>query len=128
MHSYFDSAVTEDGFVVAMLDERDEKKFNRIWNVYDSTYYGRIDSTLEADIYFPRKISITYTKRTPETEYLKKYKLPLNIGVQTSYIDLINVITIKQNGYFYDQRDWVNSGYWSWKNLADQVPYDFVPD
>lgn len=125
MHSYYDSSLAETGFVVAMLDERDKKKFNRIWNLYDTTYYMSIDSTLEADIYFPRKISITFTKKVPETEYLKKYKMPLNIGVQTSYIDLLDVITIKENGYYYDQKDWINSGYWSWKNMADQVPYDY---
>lgn len=128
MHAYFDSIVAEEGFVVAMLDSKDDKKFNRIWNLYDSIYYSRIDSVSETDVYFPRKISITYTKRTPENEYLKKYKMPLNIGVQTSYIDLNEVITIKQNGYFYDQRDWVNYGYWSWKNLGDQVPYDYLPE
>jgi hypothetical protein len=127
MHSYYDTTVTKSGFVVAMLDEEDETKFNRITNLYDSTYYNYVDSTGEADLFFPRKISITYIKRTPETEYLKQYKLPLNVGVQTSYIDLWNVITIRQNGYYYDQKDWVNSGYWSWKNLADQVPYDYSP-
>lgn len=127
MHSYFDSVVTDKGFVVAMLDENDEKKFNKITNLYDSTYFNSVDSTEEADVYFPRRISITYIKRTPETEYLKKYKMPLNIGVQISYIDLLDVITIKQNGYYYNQKDWINYGYWSWKNIADQVPYDYVP-
>jgi hypothetical protein len=127
MHSYFDSTIAQSGFIVAMLDEKDETKFNRIWNLYDTLYFTPVDSTTETDIYYPRRISITYTKRTPEDEYLKRYKLPLNIGVQTSYIDLHNVITIKQNGYFYDQRDWVNYGYWSWKNIADQVPYDYTP-
>ena len=127
MHAYFDSLVAEQGFIVAMLDEKDQTKFNRIWNLYDTVFYNKVDSISEADLYFPRKISITYTKRTPENDYLKKYKLPMNIGVQTSYIDLNDVITIQQNGYFYNQKDWVNSGYWSWKNLADQVPYDYVP-
>ena len=30
-----------------------------------------------------------------------------------------------ENGYYYDQKDWINQGYWSWKNLADQLPYDY---
>lgn len=128
MHSYFDSSLAQNHFVVAMLDPKDKTKFNRIIDLYDSTFFTHVDSMAEVDIYFPRKLSITYTRQVPETDYLLKYKLPLNIGVQTSYIDLLDVITIKQNGYYYDQRDWINSGYWSWKNIADQVPYDYVPD
>jgi hypothetical protein len=76
----------------------------------------------------PDRISITYTKKAPENEYLKKYKLPLNVSQQVSYIDLLDVITIKKNGYYYDQKDWINFGYWSWKNIADQVPGDYLPD
>jgi CarboxypepD_reg-like domain len=126
MHSYFDSSLTENGFVLAELDENDDKKFNRILNPYDTVYYSSVDSVQEKDIYFPRRISITYTLSTPENEYLKKYKLPKDIGVQTSYIDLLDIISIKQNGYYYDQKDLINYGYWSWKNIADQVPYDYV--
>ena len=126
MHSYFDSSLTEAGYIIAMLDKEDDKKFNRINEPYDTTWYTPADSVSEIDIYFPSRISITYTKRTPENEYLKKYKLPMSVGVQVSYIDLLDVITIKQNGYYYDQKDWINFGYWSWKNIADQVPNDYV--
>ena len=128
MHSYYDSSLTEAGFIIATLDKEDDKKFNKITEPYDTTWYAPADSVSEIDIYFPSRISITYTKRTPENEYLKKYKLPMNVGVQVSYIDLLDVITIKQNGYYYDQKDWINFGYWSWKNIADQVPNDYTPD
>jgi hypothetical protein len=128
MHSYYDSSLTEAGFIIATLDKEDDKKFNKITEPYDTVWYAPADSVSEIDIYFPSRISITYTKRTPENEYLKKYKLPMNVGVQVSYIDLLDVITIKQNGYYYDQKDWINFGYWSWKNIADQVPNDYTPD
>jgi hypothetical protein len=128
LHSYYDSSLTEAGFVIALLDENDDKKFNKITEPYDTAWYTPADSVSEVDVYFPRRISITYTKRTPENEYLKKYKLPMSVGVQVSYIDLLDVITIKQNGYYYDQKDWINFGYWSWKNIADQVPNDYIPD
>ena len=128
MHSYYDSSLVQSGFIIDMLDEKDDKKFTKIAEPFESTWYTSIDSVSEIDIYFPRRISITYTKRAPENEYLKKYKLPMNIGMQISYIDLLDVITIKQNGYYYDQKDWINFGYWSWKNIADQVPNDYVPD
>ena len=128
MHSYYDSTLSQSGFIIDMLDENDDKKFNKITEPYDATWYTTVDSVNEIDIYFPKRISITYTKRTPENEYLKKYKLPMNIGVQISYIDVLDVITIKPNGYYYDQKDWINFGYWSWKNIADQVPNDYTPD
>ena len=128
MHSYFDSTLTDKGFIISLLDKENDKKFNKIDEPFDTTWFTPADSVNEVDIYFPARISITYTKRAPENEYLKKYKLPMNVSQQVSYIDLLDVITIKQNGYYYDQKDWINFGYWSWKNIADQVPYDYTPE
>jgi hypothetical protein len=128
VRSYYDSTLTEDGWVIEMLDENDDKKFNKIADLYDTLYYSYIDSTKEVDIFYPRKISITYSKKKPEAEYIKKFKLPKILSATTSYVDMKDVITIQQNGYYYEQRDWVNQGYWSWKNLADLLPYDYEPD
>ena len=126
MRSYYDSTLNEDGYEIALLDSVYDKRFDIIRNPYDTAYYGVYDSTHEAEVYYPRKISITYKKK-PEVEYLKRFKLPLNVGSQISYIDLLDAIEIKENGYFYDQKDWVSQGYWSWKNLADLLPYDYIP-
>jgi hypothetical protein len=126
MRSYYDSTLNEDGYEIALLDSINDKKFNVITNPYDSTYYGVYDSTKEIEVYYPRKISVTYKKK-PEPEYLKKFKLPPNVASEISYIDLFDAVVIKENGYFYDQKDWVNQGYWSWKNLADLLPFDYIP-
>ena len=126
MRSYYDSTLNEDGYEIALLDSMYDKRFDIISNPYDTTYYGVFDSTHEVEVFYPRKISITYKKK-PEPEYLKKFKLPLNVGSQISYVDLLDAIEIKENGYFYDQKDWVSQGYWSWKNLADLLPYDYIP-
>lgn len=125
MRSYYDSALLEEGFTIDMLDENNDKKFSRVENIYDTAYYGALDSTMQVEIWFPRKISITYAKMRPQPEYLKQFKLPKNVPVQLSYIDMTDAIAIKENGYYYDQKDWINQGYWSWKNLADQLPYDY---
>ena len=95
----------------------------RQYTVIHTVPTGQVD----AEIYYPRKISITYTKKRPEPEYLKKMGLPKNVPYPISYIDIKNGIGIMENGYYYEQKDWVNQGYWSWKNLADQLPYDYLP-
>lgn len=127
LQSYFDSSVIEEGFTIDLLDENDPTKFHRVENVYDSTYFGVIDSTGEVEVWYPRIISISYTRERPDPAYLKKFNLPRDVLIQISYIDLANAIVIKENGYFYEQRDWINQGYWSWKNLADMLPYDYFP-
>jgi len=128
MRSYYDSTVLEDGWIIDMLDENNTKKFAKVKDVYDSLYYGALDSTQQVELFFPRKISVTYTKKTPEPEYLKKMGLPKSVPYPISYIDIKETIAITQNGYYYDQKDWVNQGYWSWKNVADLLPFDYVPD
>ncbi|MEO7923724.1 MAG: carboxypeptidase-like regulatory domain-containing protein [Chitinophagaceae bacterium] len=128
MRSYYDSTVTEDGWIIDLLDEKNDKKFKKVKDVYDSLYYGALDSTLQVEIFYPRKISVTYTKKRPEAEYLRKMGLPKTVPYPISYIDIKETIAITQNGYYYEQKDWVNQGYWSWKNVADLLPYDYVPD
>ena len=124
--SYYDSTLTEEGFEIAMLDEKNDRLFNVISNPFDTTYYVVYDSTYEVEIYFPRKISVTYKKK-PDPLYLERNKMPKNVSAQISYVDLLDAIVIKENGYFYDQKDWVNQGYWGWKNIADLLPYDYIP-
>ncbi len=128
LRSYYDSTLKEDGWIIDMLDETNEKKFNKVPDPYDTTYYGALDSTGQIEIWYPRKLSITYTKRSPEPEYLKKMGLPKSVPYIISYIDLKDAIAIMENGYYYDQKDWVNQGYWSWKNVGDLLPYDYSPD
>jgi CarboxypepD_reg-like domain len=128
MRSYYDSTLADDGYVIDLLDENNDTKFNKVTDPYDTTYFGALDSTLQVEIWYPRKFSVTYTRKKPEPEYLKKFGMPKNVGTQISYITMKDGIAIKENGYYYDQKDWVNQGYWAWKNLADLLPYDYSPD
>ncbi len=128
MRSYFDSSLAEDGWVIDMLDENNLNKFVKVTDPYDTLYYGALDSTMEVEIWYPRKFSITYNKKKPEPEYLKKFGMPKNVSTQITYIEMKDGIAIKGNGYYYDQKDWMNQGYWSWKYIADQLPFDYLPD
>jgi hypothetical protein len=127
MRAYYDSTLKDEDFLIGMLDSTNETKFNPIKDPYDSTLYsGVTDSLREAEIFFPRKVSVSYLRK-PEKEYLRRFKLPDNLAIQTSYIELLDPIAIRENGFFYNQKDLVSQGYWSWKNLADLLPYDYIP-
>lgn len=125
LRAYYDSTLAKEGFTVDLYSEQSSSKFARLRNPYDTAYYFFDVATSNAELFFPEKASITYTKKAPEKKYLEKNKLPLNVPVQISYVDLADAILIRPNGYFTEQKSWVNQGYWSWKNLADQLPYDF---
>ena len=126
LRAYYDSTLKEEGFNVDILSTRDARKFDRLVNPYDSLYYLADATTDDVELWFPKKASITY-KQKPDSAYLKQFKLPLDVGIQISYVDLLDPIIIKPNGFFLEQRSWVNQGYWSWKNLADLLPYDYDP-
>ena len=126
MRAYFDSTLSQDGFLISLLND-DQQTFSLIAKPYDKRYYSVSDTLNEVKVTYPDKISVAYTKAIPEDAYLRQFKLPMNLGVQISYIDILNPISIKENGYYYEQRELVSQGYWSWKNLADQLPYDYWP-
>ncbi len=127
MHNLYDSTLQENGWVVDLLDEKDNQVFRKV-DLYDTSYYAAADSSGEIELWFPRKISITYKKKFPESEYLKKMKLPKSTPYCITYIDLKDPILIRSNGYFYNQSDWIQQGYWVWKNLGDLLPFDYEPD
>jgi len=125
LRSYYDSSLKQNGFTVDVLSGTEGNKFNRLANPYDTAYYYFNDSTANVELWFPQKASITYTKKAPEKDYLVQTRLPADVKMQISYVDLLDGILIKPNGFFFDQRSWINQGYWSWKNIADQLPYDY---
>ncbi|MDB5195727.1 MAG: hypothetical protein JWP88_97, partial [Flaviaesturariibacter sp.] len=127
LRSYYDSSLKKEGFFVDILADGSLTKFDRLANPYDTADYFTNDSTSDVELWFPKKVSISYTKMKPDPAYLQQMGLPANVPIQLSYVDLWETIYIKPNGYFTDQRSWVNQGYWSWKNLADQLPYDYEP-
>lgn len=125
LRSYYDSTLAKEGFAVELFSERSYTKFYPVKNPYDTVYYYFNDSTANAELWFPVKASITYTLKAPGKRYLQQYGLPLDVPVQISYVDVTEAILIRPNGYFTPQKSWVNQGYWSWKNVADMLPYDY---
>jgi hypothetical protein len=73
------------------------------------------------------RLRVSYKNQIPDKKYLQERKFPLTTSVEISAIDIQNGFVIEENGYFYDQADVTNIGYWSWKKLAELLPYDYLP-
>jgi hypothetical protein len=126
MHSLYDSVLTEEGFIVEKLDDRNLRNIEgtEIENIYDSAYYYK-DSSL-ADINWKGRYRVSYKSVLPDKKFLEEFKLPAKTRAQVTLLDIADGFVIEENGYFYEQYDVVNSGYWAWKKLAELLPYDYV--
>lgn len=72
LRSYYDSSLTKEGFTVDLYTGGKYNKFGPLKNLYDTAYYFFDDSTANAELYFPVKASITYTKKAPDKRYLQR--------------------------------------------------------
>lgn len=125
MRSWHDSALTAQGFVIEKV-LADGKDFNTaiLENPYDTSVFNRIENNA-IEILYNGKIRVKYNKEMPEPAFVQQYKLPAQIRVQLSVLDINEGFVIEENGYFYNQEDVTNTGYWSWEKMADAVPYNY---
>ena len=126
IRSWYDSTLTDEGFVLEWADSGRNNKFSLLKDPYDSAIYA-VDSG-DAEITLNGRLRVSYTNQVPDKKYLDEHKFPSGTRVQISAIDITGGFVIEENGYFYDQSDVTNMGYWSWKKLAEVLPYDYVPD
>jgi len=124
MRSMYDSIVKEEGFTVEKMSDNPKSiKGTDIANLYDSSFYSA-DST-GVSVNWDGHYRIGYRKILPEKKFLQEFKLPANTNVQVSLLDIADGFVIEQNGYFYEQYDVINAGYWAWKKLAELLPYNY---
>jgi hypothetical protein len=122
MISLYDSIVNDEGFTVEKLDPKGTKG-TFITDLYDSSLY-RVDSnTVEID--WDGHYRISYKSVFPDKKFLEEFKLPANSRMQVTLLDINDGFFIEENGYFYEQSDVVNTGYWAWKKIAESLPYDY---
>jgi hypothetical protein len=130
MRCYFDSTLEENGFVLEQIvtDSTTGKiSFAALEKPYDSTIYTIVDS-VDREVALFGKYRLTYKQGSMEKEYLIANKYSLNSKYQVSTLELLNGFVISENGFFYDQTEVINSGYWAWKILGDLLPYDYWPE
>jgi len=126
IRSWYDSTLTDEGFILEMTDTTNKGKMTRIDDPYNSKFYS-VDSG-DVVIGVTGRLRVSYTNQQPNRKYLQEHNFPLSTKVQISALDITNGFVIQENGYFYDQTDVINMGYWSWKKLAELLPYDYVPE
>ena len=126
IRSWYDSTLTDEGFILEVADTTGKGKMTTVNDPYDPRIYS-VDSG-DVVINLTGRLRVSYTNQQPSRKYLQQYNFPLNTKVQISALDIANGFTIEENGYFYDQTDVINMGYWSWKKLAEVLPYDYNPE
>lgn len=124
MRCFYDSTVTEEGFIVEKLEQNGSSiKSALIQSLYDSLQY--VSDSGDVLIGWAGKYRISFKSVLPDKKFLERYNLPLDTRYQITVLDITDGFVIEENGYFYEQYDVVNTGYWAWKKLAELLPYDY---
>lgn len=127
MKAWHDSTIQQQGFVLEKVNTNAAAfESTPLPNYYDSGFYQADSGTV--DISLKGRYRIVYRNEMPDAKFVAANKLPPHIKVQLSILDIQDDFAIEQNGYWYDQTDLVNTGYWSYERMAEAVPYDFQPD
>jgi hypothetical protein len=125
MRSFYDSSLKQAGFILEKLnDDPESAKGTFITNPYNEQDY-LVDSG-DVEVSWSGRYRISYDKVYPDKQFLEEYKLPPTTRFQITVLDVSNGFVIEKNGYFYEQNDVINSGYWAWKKLSELLPYDYI--
>ena len=130
MRSIYNQTLKQEGFEIQFI-----VNYNNIDTaIHLKDFYGALnyskDDSAQVVEFFPnqQQVAVLYNKEKPDPAYLLQSEYPAK-DFQLSIITIPakKVITIEQNGFYYDQNDITITGYWSWGKVADMVPYDFKP-
>lgn len=124
MRCWYDSTLKDEGYQIEMLDAADNNKATVLEDPYDPNIYAVDSGDVEVNI--KGKIRVSYKNQVPDKKYLAVNKFPATAKVQISAIDIVDGFVIEENGYFYEQSEVTNIGYWAWKKLAEVLPYDYI--
>jgi hypothetical protein len=128
VRSWYDSTLAVEGFTIEKVDTASTAlKTYPINNPYDSSMYHVVENN-DVEINFNGRLRIIYRNALPDPAYLRASNLPSTLRAQISLLDINDGFVIEQNGYFYDQNDVTNAGYWGWEKLGDALPYDYNPE
>ncbi len=128
VRSWYDSTLQDEGFSLEWVDPTKKTLTTKpIVNPYDTAHYTLGDNE-DVEVNWPGKLRVFYKNEMPDKKFLTQYKLPASLKAQVTILDVADAFVIEQNGYFYEQNDIVNTGYWSWEKVAESLPYDYNPE
>jgi hypothetical protein len=124
MRALYDSTVTEEGFILEKLSgDSSNIKSSFITDIYNENDY--VADSSDVIVNWAGQYRISYKPVLPDKSFLTEFKLPLNTRFQITVLDIADGFIIEENGYFYEQYEVINTGYWAWKKLAELLPYDY---
>ena len=127
IRSWYEHNLEKDGFVIEQVDPSSGRlKTTLIENPYDTALFREVENK-DVEVNYNGKLRIIYRNALPDSTYLSESKLPAYLKSQITILDINDGFVIQQNGYFYDQNDVTNIGYWSWEKMAEALPYDYKP-
>jgi hypothetical protein len=126
MKSWYQQRLAEEGFRIEKVTNDASFETENLDQPYDSSIFVPGDNQT-VEILLTGKIRVKYDKEKPHPDYVKLYKLPAQIRVQMSVLQISESFVIEQNGYFFEQSALTNAGYWSWEKVADLMPYEWRP-
>jgi hypothetical protein len=126
MRSWYDSTLSSEGFQVETLNSPESDKGTMLVNPYDSNIYSVDSGTVNINI--NGSIRVTYSGQVPDKNYLILNHFPLSAKTEVSALNMPAGFSIEENGYFFEQSEITNMGYWAWKKIAELIPYDYDPD
>lgn len=124
MRALYDNMVMEEGFIVEKLETDSQDIISTIiTDIANEEDY--VADSADVTINWSGRYRISYRHAPPHPSFLTELNLPPDMKFQVTVIDCPNGFVIEENGYFYEQHDVVNTGYWAWKKLAELLPYDY---
>jgi hypothetical protein len=128
IRSWYDSTLLQEGFRIEWVDTTQKTLVTLpVENVYDSVHYAVVEGG-DVEIRWPGRLRVIYSNEMPDKNYLIANKLPVYLKSQITIMDISDVFTIEENGYFYEQSDIINTGYWSYEKVAELLPYNYIPE
>ena len=128
MRCLYNKTIKEEGFEVRVLKKvKNKDVYIPDLNFYETINYKKNDSLLTVQITPTlNQVVVVYKKAVPEPTYLK-INLQASAKLQLSLLNFTpnQIITVEKNGYFFKQSSILKSEYFSWKRMADTLPYDF---
>lgn len=131
MRSLYNKKLREEGFEIQFLAKPIDKEIAiPLKDFYGALNYDKDDSTQTVEVR-PNQhdVAVLYKKEEPEAAYLEANpEEPAKFQLSVFSFLPDQSIVIEQNGYYFDQTDFIIKQYLSWEKMADMLPYDFKPD